>query len=90
MHRREELEEWIARTRRTQRRLHVLVALGAVAGIALFVWRGPVGGFALLCVALVAICGYWITSSHLADWERELEERDRPAPPKRAGRYERD
>jgi hypothetical protein len=90
MHSREEIEQWISRTRRTQRRLNVIMAPAAVASIALLVWNRAVGGFALLCVALVAICGYWITSSHLADWERELEERKRPAPQKRAGRYERD
>ncbi len=80
----------MADTRRTQRRLNVVVGAGALVGVGLLAWRGVVGGFALLCVALVAICGYWITNSHLADWEHQLDELSRPAEPKRTGRYERD
>ena len=90
MHTREQLEQWIASTRRTQRRLNVLIAGGAAIALALFAWRTAAGGFAVLCVALVAICGHWITNSHLADWEHELAEVDRPAEPARKGRYQRD
>jgi hypothetical protein len=85
---REELERWTEATRRTQRRLAIGVALGAVVALALSLWRRDVGGFALLAVALFALSGYWITSSHLADWQRQREELDHPKP-RHAGRYER-
>jgi hypothetical protein len=85
---REELERWTAETRRTQRRMALAVAGGAIVALALALWRRDVGGFALLAVALFAISGYWITSSHLADWQRQLEELEHPRP-RHAGRYER-
>jgi hypothetical protein len=90
VHTREQLEQWIASTRRSQRGLNLLIAAGAAAALALFMWRADYGGFALFCVALVAICGYWITNSHLADWENALRELDRPPEPARKGRYQRD
>jgi len=89
VHRREELEQWISQTRKTQRRLAVFLPLAAITSVGLLAWQTAVGGFALLCVSLVAICSYWITSSHLADWERKLDELDRPPAPRHAGRYER-
>jgi len=49
---------------------------------------GALGGFALLAVALFALSGYWITSSHLADWHRQIEDLDHPKP-RHVGRYER-
>lgn len=89
----EQLEAWLARTRRTQRGLNVVIGAGAAIGVALAVWLGTPGVFVLLCVGFVALCGYWITNSHLADWERQLDELDRPqaaAAVKRGGRYQRD
>lgn len=93
MHSREELETWLARTRRTQRQLNLVIGAGAAIGVALLLWLGAAGALVLLCVGFVAICGYWITNSHLADWERELDELDRPQPAasgERTGRYQKD
>lgn len=90
MDRRAQLEGWIASTRRTQRRLSIALVAGAAIGIGLVAWQTAVGVFTLLSVALLAICGYWITGSHLADWRRQLGELDRPKPQPRPGaRYER-
>ena len=90
MDRRAELEGWIAGTRRTQRRLLMALIAGAVIGFVLLAWRPAVGGFTLLADALLAICGYWITGSHLADWRRQLGELDRPkAQPRPGARSER-
>ena len=87
---REQLEAWIASTRRVQRRLRVVIAAGAAVALALLLWSTAIGGFALLIVALVAICGFWITSSHLAEWRGAIDEIENPRPKKRhAGRYER-
>lgn len=85
---RDELERWTEQTRRTQRKLAVAVAGGAFVALALSLWRRDVGGFALLAVGLFALSGYWITSSHLADWHRQIEDLEHPKPRHR-GRYER-
>ena len=77
--RRAELEGWIAKTQRLQRRLAVVyAALGAVA-IALLAWSRAVGGFALFGVALVAICSFWVTAAHNAAHRQKLAELDRIA-----------
>ena len=90
MDRRAELEGWIASTRRTQRRLMIALLAGAAIGFGLLAWRPAAGVFTLLADALLAICGYWITGSHLADWRRQLGELDRPrAQPRPGARYER-
>lgn len=80
---REQLEQWIAQTKRNQRRIALgLVAALAVA-IALAVTLGAAGGFAIVIVVLVAICAFWITGAHLLDFRRKLAELDRPADGKR-------
>ena len=77
--RRAELEGWIAKTQRLQRRLAVAyAALGAVA-IALLAWSRAAGGFALFGVALVAICSFWVTAAHNAAHRHKLAELDRIA-----------
>jgi Flp pilus assembly protein TadB len=76
--RRAEIEGWIAGTRRTQRRLAIVMAGGAVVAIGLMLWNTSVGGIALGIVAIVALCGFWVTGSHLADWDDKLEQLDRP------------
>jgi hypothetical protein len=78
MDRRTEIEGWIARTRRTQRRLGVVAACGVAVAVGLMLWRVSVGGVALGIVATVALCGFWVTASHLADWNDKLDQLDRP------------
>lgn len=84
MDRRGELESWIAETRRTQRRLGAGVAIGAVLALALMLWRPAVGGVLFAVVAIVGLCGFWVTSSHIADWRGKLDTVDRP--PRTVGR----
>ena len=74
---REQLEAWIAQTKRHQRTLGVALVAAAAGSIALAVTVGTAGGFAIVIVALVAICAYWITGSHLLDWRRKLAALDR-------------
>ena len=78
MDRRRELEGWIARTRATQRSLAIVLAAGTVISVGLMPWRTQVGLVALAIVAIVALCGFWITASHLADWRDKLDQLDRP------------
>ena len=77
--RRAELEGWIAKTQRLQRRLAIVYAtLGAVA-FGVLAWSRPVGGFAIFGVALVAICSFWVTAAHNAAHRQKLAELDRIA-----------
>jgi endonuclease YncB( thermonuclease family) len=79
MDRRAELEGWIAKTRRLQRRLAMVYIALAATAIALFAWSRPVGGFALFGVALVAICSFWVTAAHNAAHRQKLAELERVA-----------
>jgi hypothetical protein len=72
--RREELEGWIARTHRLQRRMAMVYAALAVVAVALVFINGRLGGFALLCVALPAVCSFWVTAAHNAAHRQKLAE----------------
>jgi hypothetical protein len=78
--RRAQLVGWIAKTRRTQKRLSVVVCVLAAIAIALFAWRTDVAGFAVFGVVLFAICAFWITHAHIADWSGRIHEIDHPGP----------
>ncbi len=75
---RAQLEGWIAATQRTRRRLTIGLVPGLVAAIAVLVWSRPLGGLALVSLAIVALFGLWITSSHISDWEAQLREPAKP------------
>jgi hypothetical protein len=82
--RRRELEGWIARTRKTQRTLAIEVACAIVVAIGVSLWNAQIGMVALGIVAIVAVCGFWVTASHIADWRGKLDQLDQP--PRTAGR----
>jgi hypothetical protein len=70
--RRDELLGWISQTRRTQRKLtYVIGAMILISSILLF-WRLGVGLLALIITAIVGIVGFWITSSHILEWNDRL------------------
>jgi hypothetical protein len=74
-----ELEDWIRKTQRLQRRMAwIYGALGAAA-LALSLWNGTIGGFALLTVVLFAICSFWVTAAHNAAHRQKLAELQRVA-----------
>jgi hypothetical protein len=75
---RAELLGWIANTRATQKRLGVVVASAAVIAVGLMFWNGAVGGAALAITAITAMCGFWITGSHIMDWRNRLTEVGKP------------
>src|ERR1043165_9860564 len=74
MDRRAELEGWIAKTRRLQRRM--ALAYGALFAVAIghSLWSRTAGGFAILGVALLAICSFWVTAAHNAAHRQKLAE----------------
>jgi hypothetical protein len=74
MDRRAELEGWIEKTHRLQRRLGIVYAVLGIVAIAAFVGNRVVGGFALFGIALVAICSFWITAAHNAAHRQKLAE----------------
>jgi len=81
MDRREDLERWIAASRRTQRVLRIAIAIAAVIAIGLFFVSKVAGGIAVFVVALVALSGFWITAGHIADWQAKLYKLDHPTKP---------
>jgi uncharacterized membrane protein YebE (DUF533 family) len=78
---REELERWIASSRRVQQKVKLGTAAGALAALVLLVISRPIGGAAIAIVGLVALSGYWITAGHIADWEEKLYKLDHPEKP---------
>jgi len=78
--RRAELLRWIEQTRANQRILGIVSAAGALVGLLLLLWRSDVGGIVLGTLAIVAVCGFWITTSHLSDFRAKLEVLDRTPP----------
>ncbi|MGE0869027.1 MAG: hypothetical protein AB7P03_10700 [Kofleriaceae bacterium] len=73
---REQLLGWIDQSRRTQKRLAIGVAAGVAAAIIL-TSRGTGGGFAWLIVGIIAVCGFWITSTHIAEWKDQVRKLER-------------
>jgi hypothetical protein len=72
MDRREQLLIWIASTKRNQRRLGVLVGVLAALSIAAGIYRGTWGTIGFVVTVSFALVGFWVTSSHLADWNHQL------------------
>ena len=70
-----QLETWIRETQRNQRRL--ALGLGVGAGIAGIAWwfDGFVGKTLVFGIVVTAICGFWITAAHIADWRTQLAAR---------------
>ncbi|HEX7840620.1 MAG TPA: hypothetical protein VF469_24240 [Kofleriaceae bacterium] len=74
MDRRAELEGWIARTQRLQRRMALVYGALALVAISLLLWSSRAGGFAIFGVALLAICSFWVTAAHNAAHRQKLAE----------------
>lgn len=72
----EQLQAWIAQTKRNQRRLAVGVFAGALASVVVWwQWWAFAGKAMLFASAVTAVCGFWITGSHIADWRAQLAAR---------------
>jgi hypothetical protein len=69
---REQLETWIATTKRTQRRLAIGMVPAGIAAIVLLAYSRPLGGLALVSLVIVATFGFWITGGHITDWETQI------------------
>lgn len=78
--RRRELEGYILASRANQRKLAIGVAIAGAVMLVLAILRVPFALLGLFFVAVVGVCGYWVTAAHIADWRRKLDERP-PARP---------
>lgn len=73
----EQLRAWIAQTRRNQRRLAIGLGLGAALALGARAADAFIGNTLIFSVIITGICGFWITSSHIADWRAQLAARRR-------------
>lgn len=70
------LLEYIAGSKRTQRLLAIGLA-AATAGVVVTLLLAPmVGKLALLGVAIVGVCGFWVTAAHISDWRMQIARLD--------------
>ncbi len=70
-----QLETWIRETQRNQKRL--AVGLGVATAVAVLAWSVDafIGKTLLFGIVVTAICGFWITAAHIADWRTQLAAR---------------
>lgn len=76
-HRRDELHQWIADTRRLQRRMGYGFAAAVVLCIAMLFWHRALGVLMLVSIGGTAVASYWITAAHIAAHRQKLDELDR-------------
>jgi uncharacterized membrane-anchored protein len=81
---RAQLEEWIATSLAFRRGLRVVSIPALVIAIAIYMWSTTPGIVALLIVAVVWGCGWWITYGHISDWRNRMEILERRARSERA------
>jgi hypothetical protein len=72
-----ELHRWIAESKQTRHRIGIGVAVLAALGFLVMLFDGTLGLGLVALSAIVAAAGFWIVSSHIADWEAQLRRRRR-------------
>ena len=77
---RSQLEAWIAKSQRTQTKLKLALIPGVIGAFVVMMWSRPLGGLVLVSDAIVAIFGFWITSSHVVGWNNDIRRLDAPPP----------
>lgn len=76
----EQLQTWIAETKRNQTRLAAGLLIGAMVAIVAWQFHSLIGKGLLFAVVVTGVCGFWITSSHIADWRSQLRVRNQGTP----------
>ena len=69
---RADLEGYIAQTKRNQRRLGIVLAIAFVAALIGTIAHVPFAPHVIGLVAIVGVCGFWVTGAHIADWRRRI------------------
>ena len=82
---RAELEQFIANTKRTQKRLAKGLVVGVAISIVLLFWKAPVGGAGIFICAVVALSGFWITGGHIVDFRNRIKDLGKPKTLKMVG-----
>ena len=72
-----QLERWIEETRRNQKRLTIGLGVGTVVALITWWFDAFIGKTLVFAVVATAICGFWITAAHIADWRAQLAARRR-------------
>jgi hypothetical protein len=67
-----DLHGWIVETTRNRRRLALTLAVAFPLDLVLAVVYPRVAAFGVALIAVVAICGTWVLTSHLSTWRDEL------------------
>ncbi|HEV7555862.1 MAG TPA: hypothetical protein VGO00_10425 [Kofleriaceae bacterium] len=80
---RADLEGYIAQTKRTQRRLGIVLAIVFVGALIGAIVHVPFAPHAIGLVVIVGVCGFWVTGAHITDWRRRIADLRDPsqAPP---------
>ena len=76
---RAQLETWIASSLAFRCKLRVVSLVAGAIAIAIYAWASTPGIVALLLVAIVWGCGWWITYGHISDWRNRMEILDKRA-----------
>lgn len=71
--RRAELLGWIAESRRLQFRMGIVLAVATAIALVVTVFNKTVGGVSLAMLAIISVCAFWVTGSHILDWRNRLE-----------------
>ena len=87
---RAQLEAWIAESRTTQRRLKLFLVPACLAAVVVSMFSHALGALVFVSIAIVAVFGFWITNSHITDWETRKNQVDRPPEKTASGRLRRE
>jgi hypothetical protein len=74
MDRRVQLLTWIEETKRNQRRIAIACAVLAIASIIAGAVKDAFGTIGFVVTVSFAVIGFWVTSSHIADWNHQLDQ----------------
>ena len=69
---REDLEGYIAQTKRNQQRLGIGLAIALIAAIACTILNVAFAPHAIGLVVIVGVCGFWVTGAHIQDFRRRI------------------
>ena len=71
-----ELRAWIAASQRTQKKVVAAAVVCLCIGLGLrlgHVLPTLVTGVIMVFAVILGICGFWVTTAHIADWRMRLD-----------------
>lgn len=70
-----QLEHWISESRAHRQQLKVALTFFTLLSLLVYLPSHAAGLVMLFVDATIAVCGFWILSGHIADWEGQLARR---------------